>query len=90
MIDQCILCFICFTIDWQYLSYNVNAISILENNLDKVDWQYLSCNANAISDFLKKHLLKKDSGDVITNEITSIIECLEHVMHEDASILHHC
>ena len=33
-------------IDWEYLSSNLNAIHILENNLDKVIWSCLSLNPN--------------------------------------------
>ena len=46
-------------VDWDYLSGNKNAISILENNLDKVKWLYLSLNINAIS-ILEKNLDKVD------------------------------
>ena len=31
-------------VNWKTLSFNPNAIPILENNLDKVDWIYLSMN----------------------------------------------
>ena len=41
-------------IDWYNLSGNLNAISILEKNLDKIDWCNLSVNINAI------HLLEKN------------------------------
>ena len=34
---------------WTCLSENPIAISILEQNIDKVDWYYLSGNPNAIS-----------------------------------------
>ena len=37
-----------------YLSFNKNAIRLLEENLDKVNWDNLSKNNNAI------HLLKKN------------------------------
>ena len=33
-------------VDWKELSYNPNAIHILEKNLDKVDWEDLSSNPN--------------------------------------------
>ena len=42
---------------WYALSYNPNAIHILEQNLDKVDWDWLSENPNAIP-ILEKHLDK--------------------------------
>jgi hypothetical protein len=45
-------------IDWDYLSYNPNAIPILEKNLDKVVWYYLLRNPNAI------HLLEKNLDKV--------------------------
>jgi hypothetical protein len=35
-------------IDWETLSSNQNAISLLENNLDKNDWSNLSRNENAV------------------------------------------
>jgi hypothetical protein len=41
-------------IDWYNLSGNVNAISILEKNIDKINWEQLSVNINAI------HLLEKN------------------------------
>jgi len=34
--------------DWKNLSSNCDAISILENNKDKIDWSILSTNENAI------------------------------------------
>jgi hypothetical protein len=33
-------------VDWRNLSWNPNAIHILEKNLDKVNWQTLSHNKN--------------------------------------------
>ena len=39
---------------WDYLSFNPNAISILENNTDKIYWKCLSENPNAI------HILEKN------------------------------
>ena len=35
-------------IDWNYLSFNENAIKLLENHQDKINWKYLSLNDNAI------------------------------------------
>ena len=35
-------------IDWSVLSYNINAISLLEKDLDKVFWYNLSRNDNVI------------------------------------------
>ena len=45
-------------ISWCLLSLNSSAISILENNLDKVDWKYLSLNHNAV------HLLENNLDKV--------------------------
>ena len=44
-------------INWNILSFNENAISILEKNLDKINWYNLSENINAIS-ILEKNLDK--------------------------------
>jgi hypothetical protein len=44
-------------VDWNYLSENLNAIPILEKNLDKVDWCGISSNPNAIP-ILEKNLDK--------------------------------
>ena len=44
-------------VNWNYLSCNINVISILEKNLDKVHWDSLSTNKNAIS-LLEKNLDK--------------------------------
>ena len=44
--------------DWSILSFNVNAILILEKNLDKIDWRNLSVNENAI------HLLEKNQDKI--------------------------
>ncbi len=41
-------------IDWDYLSYNKNAIHLLERNFDKISWSHLSLNINAI------HILEKE------------------------------
>ena len=46
-------------VDWRGLSYNQNAIHILQQNLDKVDWYWLSRNPNAIH-ILEKNLEKVD------------------------------
>ena len=44
-------------IDWYYLSYNSNAISLFEKNIDKINWDVLSGNENAIS-ILEKNISK--------------------------------
>ena len=36
-------------LDWEYLSINPNAISLLEANQDKINWHLLSGNPNAIA-----------------------------------------
>jgi len=51
-------------IDWGALSYNPNAIHILEKNLDKVNWCYLSENPNAI------HLLEKNIDKIYWRELS--------------------
>ena len=43
--------------NWNYLSYNPNAIELLKENQDKIDWDYLSFNINAI-ELLKKIKIK--------------------------------
>ena len=35
-------------LNWNYLSGNVNAIPLLEQNIDKINWAWLSHNPNAI------------------------------------------
>jgi hypothetical protein len=40
-------------VDWKCLSFNPNAIHLLEQNPDRIDWEFLSGNPNAI------HLLSK-------------------------------
>ncbi len=42
------------SIDWDNLSYNINAIHLLEQNFDKINWDNLSYNINAI------HLLEQN------------------------------
>ena len=44
-------------LNWNYLSYNPNAIELLKENQDKIDWDYLSFNINAI-ELLKKIKIK--------------------------------
>ena len=47
-------------LNWCWLSYNPNAIQILEKNLDKVHWGWLSMNPNAIQ--ILENNLDKVSG----------------------------
>ena len=54
-------------INWGNLSYNKNAIHILEKNLDKVDWRELSGNEGAIH-ILEKNLDKVDWRELSGNE----------------------
>ena len=49
-----------------YLSFNPNAIPILEKNLDKIDWYSLSKNPNAIY-ILEKNPDKIDWGSLSKN-----------------------
>ena len=44
--------------DFKSLSFNPNAIHLLEKNSDKINWDYLSTNPNAI------HLLEKNPGNI--------------------------
>ena len=45
-------------IDWEYLSFNSNAIELLKENQNKISWIYLSRNPNAIE------LLKENSNKI--------------------------
>jgi hypothetical protein len=45
-------------IDWYHLSWNPNAIHLLDANQDKIDWDYLSENPNAI------HLLEANPDKI--------------------------
>ena len=38
-----------YSIEWEHLSSNPNAIDLLEKNQDKINWEWLSENPNAIS-----------------------------------------
>jgi hypothetical protein len=60
-------------IDWLWLSRNPNpnAVSLLEQNLDKVDWVALSSNPNAIH-ILEQNLDKVHWGCLLKNP--SILE----------------
>ncbi len=51
-------------INWTILSSNINAINILEQNLDKVDWYELSKNINAI------HILEKNLNKIKWNVLS--------------------
>ncbi len=54
-------------IDWLSLSCNPNAISILEDNPDKIDWEHLSRNPNAIP-ILEKNLDRIDWFNLSGNQ----------------------
>ena len=45
-------------INWNHLSFNINAIHLLEENQDKIDWAFLSYNKNAI------HLLEENFNKI--------------------------
>ena len=51
-------------LDWDYLSENENAISLLKENQDKINWNSLSSNENAIE------LLKKNKDKIIWNDLS--------------------
>ena len=53
-------------INWEELSKNPNAISLLEKHTDKIDWKELSKNPNAIS-LLEKHTDKIDWKEFLRN-----------------------
>jgi len=53
------------SIDWKQLSYNINAIPILEK-IDKVDWLQLSANPNA-NPIIEKNLDKVHWWSLSTN-----------------------
>ena len=46
-------------INWKNLSLNINAVDILEKNINKIDWFKLSLNINAIR-ILENNLDKVD------------------------------
>ena len=41
-------------INWNSLSYNPNAIHLLQQNMDKINWDYLSANPKCYSYIRKK------------------------------------
>jgi hypothetical protein len=65
-------------INWTYFSRNINAIKILEQNLDKINWETLSENINACNLIEKNWEYCKDKIDwcyISDNpSMTSIIE----------------
>ena len=68
-------------VEWLILSYNPNAIHILEKNISKVDWFGLSSNTNA-------HLLlcKLDYKKMKLNTKDFSRELAEHVFHPERLI----
>ena len=58
------------TINWSELSWNVNAISILEKNQDKIHWDHLSSNVNAI--YLLEKNLDKIDWDRLSGNVNAI------------------
>ena len=53
-------------VNWCKLSFNINAISMLEKNQDKISWHNLSYNFNAIS-LIEKNLDKINWGILSMN-----------------------
>ena len=45
-------------LNWNILANNLNAIHLLEKNIDKIDWKFLSYNPNAI------HLLEQNMDNI--------------------------
>jgi hypothetical protein len=63
-------------VNWEALSENLNAIPILEKNLDKVDWDALSYNPNVI------HLLAELDTNLMLEQCKSFAkELTEYVFH---------
>ena len=61
---------------WEALSSNINAIPILEKNLDKISWNCLSHNPNAI------HLLAKLDKEKMRENCKAFAEELaKYVFH---------
>jgi hypothetical protein len=52
------------------LSGNPNAITLLENNLDKVDWWMLSANPNAIT-LLERKFRQSRLGELSQTQMLS-------------------
>ena len=50
-------------LEWAQLSFNPNAIQLLENNLDMINWNYISMNLNAI------HILENNLDEIDENSI---------------------
>jgi hypothetical protein len=60
-----------------YLSYNPNAIHILEKNKNKINWKSLSINPNAIH-MLEKNLDKINWDYLSLNPNAYYISCIEN------------
>ena len=73
--------------EWFYLSSNINAISLLEQNFDKINWFGLSRNPNAIS-LLEQNLDKIDWEQLSRNHnaISLIKQNLDKVNWEQLSM----
>ena len=63
-------------IDWDFLSFNPNAIHLLEQNREKINWVYLSSNPNAI------HLLEQNKNK-INRENLPINPNVIHLLEEN-------
>ena len=58
-------------LNWDYLSFNPNAIELLEKNQDNINWNFLSQNPNAIE------LLKKNPNKIIWYYLSSNPNAIE-------------
>ena len=70
---------------WEYLSFNPNAIHLLEANMDKINWHELSKNSNAIhlleanKDMIDYNLLSKNPSIFKATIDTKLVELLYHI-----------
>lgn len=67
-------------IDSKKLSGNINAIHLLEKNIDKINWSELSCNINAI-ELLEKyeHKIKWNFFSINPSIFQDSELCSEHM-----------
>ena len=63
-------------VNWYYLSFNHNAIHILEQNLDKINWFNLSSNPNAI------HLLEQNLDKIQWSKLSSNLNAV-HILENN-------
>ena len=57
-------------INWETLSLNINAISILEDNLDKIHWRLLSLNKGRME---INYLYLKERMDILREDLMKIV-----------------